>query len=182
MSVLNKQKLAQAVNDRARKVTVRGSQVIVPLKFDEEGNPATPDRIILKRLTLNDLRFLQKLRSANWDIEKAREGMGFSREVAERLLKRLSCFREEDARVKALAEIPTPAWIAAKHVENVYEESLTDGKQKSLQELAKISGAYKPTQSVSVSISLEKPSWTPEQEAKLREVFDTVAEEAARAA
>lgn len=182
-SVLKKSELAQSISDKARKVTVRGSEVIVPLKFDEDGeivSEATPpDRLVLKRLKLLDLRFLKEWRAANWSIEEAIKKTGVSEDVAKRLIKKLSCFRDEDAKVKALAEIPTPSWIAAKHVENIYDGgTLEDSQQKSLQELAKIEGAYKPTQSVSVNISLEKPAWTPEQEQKLREVYDTFALEA----
>lgn len=163
------------INDKARKVTLRGKQVIVPLKFDEDGNPATVDRLIFKRLSLNDLRFLRDLRAANWDKSKAREASGLTDEQADRLIKRLACFREEDARVKALCEIPTPSWIAAKHVQNVYEGgTLEDSEHKSLQELAKIEGAYKqvaPTNQLNVfNIQL-----TPEQEARLKPVFDTIA-------
>lgn len=162
------------INDKARKVKLRGKEVIVPLKFDEEGEPAAVDRLIFKRLTLNDLRFLQKLRSANWDIAKAREGLDISLESAERLLKKLSCFREEDARVKALCEIPTPSWIAAKHVQNVYEGgTLEDSEHKSLQELAKIEGAYKNNINVSVTQNVfNLPKYDPETEKKLKDIAD----------
>ena len=53
-------------------------------------------------------------------MENALIKSGLDRSHVERLVKKLACFREEDARVKALCEIPTPDWIAAKHVENVY--------------------------------------------------------------
>lgn len=167
------------VNDRARKVTIRGKQVIVPLKFDEDGNPATVDRLIFKRLTLHDLRFLQKLRAADWDIEKALSGFEMPRVVAERLVKKLACFREEEAKVKALCEIPTPDWIAAKHVENVYDGgTLQDSQQKSLAELAKIEGAYKNNLNVNVTQNVfNLPKLTPETEAK----FKQLAEEAIQA-
>ena len=175
-----KQKLLReaGINDRARRVSLRGKQVIVPLKFDEDGNPATQDKLIFKRLSLSDLRFLKSWREAGWDIDTATKDSGLSRSHVESLVRKLACFREEDARVKALCEIPTPDWIAAKHVQNVYEGgTLQDSEQKSLAELAKIEGAYKqvaPTSQLNVfNISL-----TPEQEAKLKPVFDTIAEDA----
>ena len=166
------------INDKARKVALRGSEVIVPLKFDEEGNPATADHLIFKRLTITDLRFLQVWRDASWDIAKAQEKTTLTADQVARLVKKLACFREEDARVKALCEIPTPDWIAAKHVENVYNGGqLEDSEHKSLQELAKIEGAYKQT-AVPTQINVfNLPALPPEQEAKVKQVFDTIAEE-----
>lgn len=166
------------INDKARKVSLRGKTIIVPLKFDEEGNPATVDRLIFKRLSISDLRFLRSLRESEWNIESAIEKSGLDRPVAERLLKKLACFREEDARVKALCEIPTPAWIKAKHVENFYEGGkLEDSEHKSLQELAKIEGAYKNTSTVNVNVthSLKLPALSAEQESELRKLGDSIA-------
>lgn len=176
LAAVLKENLCKAVNDAARKVTLRGKQVIVPLKFDEDGNPTAVDTIIFKRLTLRDLRFLGAWRSANWDVSKAISESGLSSGEAERLVKKLSCFREEDARVKALCEIPTPDWIAAKHVQNVYEGgTLQDSEHKSLAELAKIEGAYKQ-QAVNTQINVfNLPELPPEQAAKVKEVFDTIA-------
>lgn len=166
------------INDKARKVSLRGKQVIVPLKFDEEGNPATVDRLIFKRLSLVDLRFLATLRQCTWDIEIAIEKSGLDRPRAERLVAKLAVFREEDARVKALCEIPTPDWIAAKHVQNVYEGgALDDSSHKSLQELAKIEGAYKQQAPQTQINVFNLPSIPADKEAELKKVFDTIAEE-----
>jgi hypothetical protein len=170
-----KEHLERAVNDKARKITLRGREAIVPLKFDEDGNPATVDKLIFKRLTLNDLRFLQALRQFNWDSAKACEKTGIDAERGARFLKKLSCFREEDAKVRALCEIPTPEWIAAKHVENIYDGgTLEDSQHKSLAELAKIEGAYKQTAPAS-QVNVFNINLTPEQEAALKPVFDSIA-------
>ncbi len=180
MSVLNEDRaqLEKVVNDRARRVKIRGNQAIVPLKFDEDGNPATLDKLIVKRLNLNDLRFLRIWKNCSWDIQKATKDSCHTEAQIERLVKKLACFREEDARVKALCEIPTPDWIAAKHVQNVYEGgTIQESEHKSLQELAKIEGAYKqqaPTTQINV---FNLPTLGPAQEAKLKEVFDTLAED-----
>lgn len=169
--------LQSVVNDASRKILPRGLSVRVPLKFDEEGNTATPERLIFKRLSLRDLRFLQTWRASNWDTEKARSLSGLSEGESVRLVKKLSCFREEDARVKALCEIPTPDWIAAKHVQNIYEGgTLEDSQQKSLAELAKIEGAYKQ-QAPQNQLNVFNITLTPEQEATLKPVFDTLAME-----
>lgn len=142
--------LENIVNDGSRKIKIRGREAIVPLKFDEEGAPATVDRLLFKRLTLQDLRFLQDWRAAEWDTQKAIEKSGLTPEKAERLIKKLVVFREEDAKVKALAEIPTPDWIKSKHVENIYNPTLEESQQKSLSELAKIEGAYKNTAKINI--------------------------------
>ena len=148
------------------------------MKFDEDGNPATIDRLIFKRLSLADLSFLKVWRENGWDLEKTKGMVQIPESRIEKLVKKLACFREEDARVKALCEIPTPSWIAAKHVQNFYEGgTLQDSEHKSLSELAKIEGAYKQT-AVNTQINVfNLPSLDATQEAKLKEVFDTVAEE-----
>lgn len=175
-TVLTNDKLLSeaGINDKARKVKLRGKQVIVPLKFDEDGNPAAIDKLIFKRLSLNDLRFLQLWRKADWNTEKAIQDSNLPRLVAERLIKKLICFREEDAKVRALAEIPTPDWIATKHVENVYEGgTLSDSQQKSLAELAKIEGAYKNNLNVNVTQNVfNLPKYDPTTEAKLKRIAD----------
>jgi hypothetical protein len=162
------------INDKARKVKMRGKQVIVPLKFDEDGEPATVDRLIFKRLSLLDLRFLGALRKSEWNLDGAVSASGISHEKGERLIKKLACFREEDARVRALCEIPTPSWIAAKHVQNVYEGgTLEDSEHKSLQELAKIEGAYKNNLNVNVTHNVfNLPKLTPDVEAKFKQLAE----------
>ena len=173
-----KRKLAEVVNDGSRKVKIRGKQVIVPLKFDAEGNPATDGKIILKRLTLNDLRFLQSWRGNNWDLVKTRADLRIESQVAERLIKKLQCFRDEDAKVKALAEIPTPAWISAKHVENVYEGGgLEDSQHKSLAELAKITGSYKNTNQVNITQNvINFPQLSPEAQEAIKAIAEKEAD------
>lgn len=177
-----KRELEKVVSDKARRVKIHGNQAIVPLKFDKDGEIVSentpPDKLVLKRLTLDDLRFLKVFRENSWDASKSRDQLGLSQDTVDRLVKKLTCFRIEDAKVKALAEIPTPDWITAKHVENVYSGGvLQDSEHKSLAELAKIEGAYKqqaPTTQINV---FNLPDLPPDQEAKLKEVFDTIATE-----
>lgn len=178
MTVL-KEKLLEGINDRSRKVRIFGKQAIIPLKFDKEGNPTSVDKLVFKRLTLNDLRFLKEWRNSNWDTDRASEKCGLDKAAPRtaRLIKRLACFRDEDAKVKALCEIPTPSWIASKHVENVYSGgSLDDSSHKSLQELAKIEGAYKQ-QAVNTQINVfNLPKLTPDVEAKFKELAEQALE------
>lgn len=162
------------INDKSRRVKLRGKQVIVPLKFDEDGNPASTDRLVFKRLSLIDLRFLKIWRDNLWDIEKTISDTSLPRDRAERLIKKLVVFREEDARVRALCEIPTPSWIKAKHVQNFYEGgTLEDSEHKSLQELAKIEGAYKNQSLAGATVNIfNLPKYDPSTEAKLKELAD----------
>lgn len=174
---MKRENLSSAVNDASRKIRIRGKQAIVPLKFDKDGDPVrSVDRLILKRLSLDDLRFLKVWRENGWDIVKATHHSGLSEEHIQRLVKKLACFREEDAKIQALCQIPTPEWIAAKHVENLYAGgTLEDSEHKSLQELAKIEGAYKQ-QAPSTQINVfNLPDLPPDQAQKVKEVFDTIA-------
>jgi hypothetical protein len=164
--------LESAVNDASRKIKIRGKQAIVPLKFDAAGSPATAVSRIFKRLNLDDLRFLKLWRAAGWDINVAQAKSGMDAARCAKLIKRLSCFRDEEARVRALCEIPTPDWICAKHVENIYAGGKAGkSEQKSLEELAKIEGAYKQTSPTQVNI-FNLPKLTPEVEAKFKQLAE----------
>ena len=174
--------LVKEVSDRSRKTLTQGNTVIVPLKFGDDGvllDENTFDaRKHLKRLTMDDLRFLQAWRASGWDTEKVRGERGLTVDQVKRLVGRLSVFREEDARTKALAEIPTASWITAKHVENIYEGGrLDDSERDSLKELAKISGAYKTQTAVTNQINIfQMPRLSPEAAAKLKEFADLQAD------
>lgn len=180
-TVLDKRALESAVNDASRRITLRGTESIVPLKFDGDGDPVGPDtpaaKRIFRRLTLNDYRFLKVWRESDWDIEAAVRKTGVPQDKVERLIRKLQCFRDEDAKVRALCEIPNPEWIAARHVENLYNGGeLQDSQHKSLVELAKIEGAYKQ-QAPASQLNVFNINLTPEQEARLKPVFDTIAME-----
>lgn len=181
--------LAKGINDSSRRIKIRGQYAVVPLKFDQEGRPATETTMVVKRLTLNDLRFLALWRETDFaeDVNVLAEKANLDIDRVERLIKKLSCFSQENARVKALCEIPTPNWIKAKHVESIYggaNEKLCDADQKSLSELAKIEGAYKNTSTVNMNVthSLQLPSLSPEQEAELKRIGDSIATTAQEAA
>lgn len=175
--------LVKTVTDASRQVKLRGSQVIIPEKFDRHGKVVTDETPkadwVFRRTTQYDLAFLALWKESGLteDIDSVAKKANLTHDEAARLIKKLAWFKIETDRIKAIADVPTPAWITAKHLENVQEGgTMNDSQHRSLQETAKIVGAYKPTQSVNVQINLEKPAWTPEQEAKLREVYDTFAE------
>lgn len=178
---MKKQELEKAINDSARKIPIRGTQAIVPLKFDKEGevvsHDTSPDRMVFKRLTLDDLRFLKIWRTNNWDVEKSREEAQVSEQKVVLLVRKLSCFRAEDAKVRALAEIPTPNWIAARDVENVYDGgSVSDSTHKSLDRLAKITGAFKTSEVNITQNVFNLPQLSPEATAAIKAIADKEAD------
>lgn len=166
---------------RTGSVVKKGNEYFVPLKYDKKtgaviarGSPNL--RAHLKRLNLNDWRFLEAWRRYDWNPEKAREELGLSETRAKHLVRSLKVFQQEEARDKALATIPTTAYIQARHVENVLKaDNLDDSQRDSLKELAKISGAYKNTAITLQQNFFTKPDLSPEQEKATREFFDTIA-------
>lgn len=177
--VLNKKKLASAVNDGTRHITITGKEAIVPLHYDVDGKPVTEEtpelKKVLKRLSLLDLHFLYYWRENAWNVEKAIVAANVPKETAARLVQKLNAFKVEALRDKTLADIVTPEHVTRRQLENSYTDELTDGQRDSLKELAKITGAYKqqaPTTQINV---FNLPTEDPETEKKLKEVFDTIA-------
>jgi hypothetical protein len=176
-----KKALLRSISDKSRQAQASGRRALVPLKFTEDGSPITAENFNpvkhLKSLSLKDLAFLKAWREYGWDSEKAMKKMDLEEGQVKRLVAKLQVFKDEDERIKALADIPTTPWIAAKHTENVFAGNLEDSQRDSLKELAKIVGAYKPTTTVNVTASLKMPELSPEQAKAAREFFDTIAEE-----
>ena len=174
--------LVKRFSDRSRRVSKKGDQFFVPHKFTPAGDIVdesnfNPKRD-LSRLSLDDFRLLAALQEAKWDCEKACKACGQDLEKARGRLKKLSYFEFEDKKAQALAAVVTPAFVASQNVEGFYRDHLSDGQRDHLKELAKISGAYKPTTTLNLSVSaFVKPQLTPEQEKATREFFDTIATE-----
>ena len=175
--------LVKSFSDSSRQAVLHGRKALIPLKYDSKKEPLTQEtfdaRKHLKRLSMDDLRFLKAWRDNDWNAEKACEKAGLEFKKAEKIVRRLQVFREEDAITRTLSNIPTPAWVATKHVENVYGGgTLNDSEHKSLAELAKIGGAYKSTAQINIQQNVwNLPTLTPEIEAK----FKALAEEALEA-
>jgi len=169
---LSPEGLASSVNDGTRQVRIRGIKSPVPLKFDKDGNPArTPQAVILKHLNRDELYFLKLWRDSGWNIAEATAKSGVTPEMAERLVKKLSVFQEEDEKVQALCKIPTPEYVAAKNLEGFYTDSFSDGQRDHLKELAKMTGAYKTVASLSITQNVfNLPKLTPEIEAKFKQL------------
>jgi len=176
------------VSDASRKIARVGNDYYVPQKFDDEGVPLTPEtfdiRIHLKKLKLTDLAFLKVYRESGWDEDEALKKSGLSHDQAKRLITKLAVFKDEEERVRALADIPSTTWITAKHVENILDGGkLEESERDSLKELAKMQGAYKTQATVNIQTNVfNMPSISAEQEAKLRSFADAIAVEAEDAA
>lgn len=174
-------RLVSEFSDKSRLVKRTGGRFLVPRKFDDNGSPLTPEtfdiRKHLKSLSLTDLRFLSEWRRNGWNAEEAASKALITDDHAKRLVRKLACFKDEEERIRALADVPTPDFIKAKHTENVFEGTLSDSQRDSLKELAKIVGVYKQ-QGVSITQNVfNLPPLSPDQEAKLRETFDAIAVE-----
>lgn len=174
--------LVRKFSDRSRKVSRQGSKFIVPHKFTPKGDVIDESnfnpRRDLSRLSLDDFRLLSALQEAKWDFRSACEAAGLDVDKARIRYKKLAYFEFEDKKSLALAAVATPTFVAAQNVEGFYRDHLSDGQRDHLKELAKISGAYKPTTTLNLSVSaFVKPQLSPEQEKATREFFDTIAVE-----
>jgi len=173
--------LAAEFSDKARSVKRTGSRFLVPRKFDDKGEALSGEtfdaRKHLKTLSLTELRFLSAWRGSGWDCAKAAAQVNITDEYAKRIVRKVSCFKDEDERIKALADVPTQDFIKAKHTENVFDGKLDDSQRDSLKELAKIVGVYKQTNQPLTLNVFNLPPLSPDQEAKLKEVYDTIAVE-----
>lgn len=172
--------LVSQFSDRSRKTSQKGKQFIVPHKFTPSGEVLDESNFNAKRdisrLSLDDFRLLAALQDKKWDVKAACESAGQDLEKATRRLKKLSYFEFEEKKALALAAVATPAFVASKNVEGFYADNLSDGQRDHLKELAKISGAYKPTTNINLNVSaFVKPQLSPEEEQKTREFFDTIA-------
>jgi hypothetical protein len=175
-------RLASEFSDKSRRVKRTGGRFLVPLKFDEKGEALTQEtldvRKHLKSLSLTELRFLSAWRASGWDTPKAAAQVNITDEYAKRIAKKVVCFKDEEERIKALADVPTPDFIKAKHTENVFDGKLDESQRDSLKELAKIVGVYKQTNVSLTQNVFNLPPLTPEQETKLKEVYDAIATDA----
>lgn len=176
--------LVKKFSDRSRKTVKDGTKFLVPHKFTPSGDVIVLDgddanfnpRRDISRLSLDDFRLLAALQEKKWDFEAACEMADMDKDAARRRYKRLTYFEFEDKKSQSLAAIANPAFVTAKNIEGFYTDNLSDGQRDHLKELAKITGAYKPTTNLNVNINaMAKPQLSPEEEKATREFFDTIA-------
>lgn len=174
--------LVKQFSDRSRKTVRQGEKFFVPHKFTPSGDVIDESNFNAKRdlsrLSLDDFRLLAAFQESKWDFIKACEACGMDLDAAQKRLKKLSYFEFEDKKAKSLAAVATPAFVTSKNVEGFFQDNLSDGQRDHLKELAKITGAYKPTTNVNLNVNaFVKPQLSPEQEKATREFFDTIATE-----
>ncbi len=169
-------------NSKSRRVKKDRNSYLVPLKYDPAtGAVLTEDKFDArkhyKKLTLDDWQFLECWMRHDYNDQKTKDELGLTEFNLSKLIKKCEPFKQEETRDKVLAKIPTPTFIAARHAENVLGGAdLDESDHKSLQELAKISGAYKPTTNLNVNVNaFVRPQLSPEQEKATREFFDAIA-------
>lgn len=170
--------LAAKNSDRARKIKRVGRTFLVPHKFSPSGQPLTEETFVpgrdLSKLSMDDFCLLDALQECGWNVENAAVRANMPSDEAKRRYKRLRYFEFEVERSQALAVVATPEFITAKHVDNVYTNTLDDGQRDSLKELTKILGLNKQTVVAQTNI-FNMPTLTPEQEAQLQEIGDSIA-------
>lgn len=169
--------LVKKFSDRSRKTKRVGSQFIVPHKFSPAGDVIDTSNFDAKRdisrLSLDDFRLLAALQETKWDFKAACESIHVDQDVAQKRYKKLSYFEFEDKKAQALAAVATPAFVASQNVEGFYRDHLSDGQRDHLKELAKISGAYKPTTNINVNHNVfQMPVMTPEEMKRLKDIGD----------
>lgn len=172
--------LVKSFSDKSRKVARVGSKFIVPHKFTENGEVLTEENFSAKkdisRLNLSDLRFLEIWRDNKWNDEETVKKSNLSPEQAERTFKKLKYFKTEDARIKALASQATPERVLAKDMENLETGILNDSQHKSLDRVAKITGAFKTTTDINITHSLEVPKLNLEAWEAIKKIADIQAD------
>jgi pyridoxine 5'-phosphate synthase PdxJ len=172
--------LVKKFSDKARTVQLKGNQFTVPHKFTPDGeviNESNLDaRRDISRLNLEDFRLLAALQDHGWDLKAAAESVGQEVTQAQQRYKKLSYFKFEEQKSQSLAAVASASFVTAKNVEGFYQDNLSDGQRDHLKELAKITGAYKPTTNINMNVSaFVKPQLSPEAEKATREFFDTIA-------
>lgn len=175
-----KKQLARQFSDKARKVKWVGNKALVPHKFTESGDVVNQDnfdaRKHLSKLNLADLRFLQLWKNNKWSDEETVKKSGLTPEQVEKTFKKLAYFKTEDARIHALASEATPERVLAKDMENIESGTLNDSQHKSLDRVAKITGAFKTSEVNITQNVFNLPRMTPETEAALRQIADKEAD------
>jgi hypothetical protein len=175
--------LASSFSDAGRKVAVSGGEALVPHKLKPDGSAVEESnfdvRVDISRLSLSEIRFLDVFRSCGWDFDKACERSGVGTDTARRTYRKCLLFGEEHERILAKAKVPSVEYVLARDVDNIEGvRSIEDSEHKSLDRISKILGAFKTTD-VSVTQNVfNLPALSPEAEAKLKEVYDTIATDA----
>lgn len=174
-------KAVRKMSDKARKSVRVGKQLIVPHKFKESGEAVTQEnfnpKTDLSKLNQKHWQFLEIFQRNNWNMDEACKETGLAIDDVKKMYKKVQYFEFEANRQKALAAVLSPDFVTAKHVDNVFTNQLEDGQRDSLKELAKISGAYKPTTSVNINANIyQMPKMTPEQENELKIFADRMAD------
>ena len=175
-------------SSRTGRVLKNGATFRIPKKYKDDGSVVTAQtfdaRKDYKKLNLNDWAFLQVWQRNDYNEEKTRLELNLPDYDVKKLVKKLDAFKTEDIKDRALAQVPSTAFVQARHVENVLGgEPLDDSKRDSLKELAKINGSYKTNLQVNVQQNFfQMPKMTPEQEQAASVFFDTLAIEESHAA
>lgn len=173
--------LAKKFSDRSRKVVRVGRIFNVHHKVKLSGSTITPGNFVPKidvsHLDLEELRFLDVFREMGWDFDKTCEKLGLETIKARKTYQKCLWFKQEDVYVQAKAKVPTPEYILAKDFDNVEGVSgIDDSQHKSLDRLAKITGAFKSGEVNIQQNIFNLPDLPPEALAKVKVLADQEAQ------
>lgn len=164
------------LSDNSRKALRIGKEILVPHKFKEDGDVVTSDnfnpRTDLSKLNQKHWQLLSIFQKNGWNLDEACKESGLTLDSVKKIYKKIQYFQFEEKRQEALASLLNPAFVKAKHVDNVFTNTLQDGQLKSLDQLAKIEGMHKSTSINLHAHVFQRPPMTPEQENALRKAFD----------
>lgn len=177
----DKTDLLRPLTDASRKVRFHGPSALVPHKFTDDGEVVTAETFTPKKdiskLNLNDLKFLKLWRDCDWKDEDIKKKLNLTDDQARKTFKKLQYFKTEDAKIRALASEATPERVLAKDMENLNTGDLTDSQHKSLDRVAKITGAFKTAGEGGNTINIfNMPRLTPEAERAIRQIADKEAD------
>lgn len=179
-----KQSLVKHFSGRSRKASLtRTNRLQVAKKYDNKGKRVEPSEngLVPRRhvfdLSIKEASFLKVWKENDWDFRKAVETTMVKPWWAKHFVQSLDArnYRQEDERDEILAQIPTKTWITARYTAaSIGLERPTEEQKWGIQGAERIVMPKGPAVQITNNI-LNMPKLTPEQEAQLRSLGDSIA-------
>lgn len=177
-----KKALVKHFSGRSRKALLSRNRVLVPKKYTNQGKriEANAEGLVARRhifdLSIKEAQFLKAWKENSWNFRKAVEVTAVSPWWAKRFHRSLDArnYRQEDERDEILANIPTRTWVTARYTAAAIGVEKPSEEQKwGIQGAERIVMPKGP--SIQINNVLMMPKLTPEQEAQLRSLGDSIA-------
>ncbi len=175
--------LVKHFSGRSRRAKLVKNRILVCAKYDNDGKPVkvSPAGEVEARhlydLTIKEATFLKTWKESAWDLEAAAVSCNVPSAWAKQFAKSLTAdnYRKEDERDEILAQIPTKTWITARYTAASLGLEKPDDDQKWGIDRVKEIVVPKTNINVSVGTVLQFPALSPDQEAELRRLGDSIA-------